>query len=341
MSEFSNILARLSRGETLTAHEAEDTFTSIMSGDVSPIAIASFLTALSVRGETVEEIIGGARVMRAHADKINASANIVDTCGTGGTGIDSYNISTASAFICAAAGVPVAKHGNRAASSRSGSADVLEALGGSLDLGFRDVERALTETGFTFMFARAHHSAMRHVAPVRGELKFKTIFNLLGPLSSPALAKRQVLGVFDKKWLMPLAEVLKELGSEHVWLVHGRDGLDEVTTTSETDVVELKNGVIRELVVSPEDVGIQRATLSDIQGGDPEYNAKAIRSVFEGEQCPFRDITLMNTAAALLVAGKIETLNKGIELASRLIDSGAAMQSLQSWVDFTQKAAKT
>lgn len=338
MADFTQTLGKLASGKRLDEIEAEAAFSAIMAGEVEPIAISSFLTALAVRTESVEEITGGAKVMRKHADKISAPHSIVDTCGTGGSGIDTFNVSTAAAFICAAGGVPVAKHGNRAASSKSGSADVLEALGGSLDISFEDVEGALKETGFTFMFARAHHKAMRHVAPVRGALKFKTVFNLLGPLSNPASAKRQVLGVFDEKWLEPLANVLNVLGSEHVWLVHGRDGLDEITTTTETDIVELKGGAIKRFTISPEDVGMPRRDLAEIIGGDPAYNARAIMGLFDGELSAFRDITLINAAAALLVGDKVGTLQDGVSMATDLVDTGAAKDALSQWVDYTTKA---
>lgn len=340
MADFTKILGKLASGHRLDQAEAEAAFSSIMAGEVEPIAVSSFLTALTVRTETVEEITGGAKVMRTHADKISAPATIIDTCGTGGSGINTFNVSTAAAFICAAGGVPVAKHGNRAASSKSGSADVLEALGGSLDISFEDVECALREIGFAFMFARAHHRAMRHVAPVRGALRFKTIFNLLGPLSNPASAKRQVLGVFDEKWLEPLANVLKALGSEHVWLVHGRDGLDEITTTTETDVVELKNGALKRFVIAPEDVGLPRRELAEITGGDPEYNARAIVELLDGEMSAFRDITLMNAAAALLVGDKVSSLKDGVAQAADLVDTGAAKNALMRWVDFTRQASR-
>jgi anthranilate phosphoribosyltransferase len=338
MPDFHAILTDLAAGKHLSHAEAESAFEAIMTGGVSPVQISAFLTALQVRGISVDEIVGGATIMRRHADRINAPDTAVDTCGTGGTGLDTYNVSTASAFVTVAAGVPVAKHGNRAASSRSGSADVLEALGAKLDLSLSKVQQALDDTGFTFLFARAHHQAMRHVAPVRAELKFKTIFNLLGPLSSPALASRQILGVYSRDWVRPIAEVLKHLGSIHAWVVHGEDGLDEITTTGKTFVAELKNGDITEFTVDPETVGLEQSSLDQLRGGDPTHNAAAITDVMTGKPSPFRDIVLINAAASLIVAGKCSSLREGVEQASQLVDSGKAKAAMEQWIAFTKKA---
>lgn len=337
MLDMPKMLADLVTGITLTQDDARTAFKAIMSGDADPLQVSAFLTALRMRGETVDEIIGGASVMRDNAARITAPDGTVDTCGTGGSGIDSYNVSTAAAFIIAAAGVPVAKHGNRAASSKSGSADVLEALGGNLELDINQVQQTLDEIGFTFMFARTHHKAVRHVVPVRAALKFKTIFNLLGPLSSPALAKRQVLGVFDRSWVRPIAEVLKGLGSKHAWVVHGSDGLDEITTTGPTYVAELKDGAIEEFEISPIDAGLPTANAVDIRGGDAGYNAAAIRDIMSGKLSPFRDIVTLNAAASLIVGGKADDLKSGVEMANDILGQGKARELMLRWVEYTQK----
>lgn len=335
MPDFISVLAKLSDGETLTLEESQSAFDTLMRGEADMAQMASFLTALRVRGETVAEIAGGAKAMRARADTIDAPESAIDIVGTGGSGLDTYNISTAASFITASAGVQVAKHGNRAASSKSGSADVLEALGANLDVSFDHVQKALYETGFTFLFARAHHKAMRHVAPVRSSLRFKTIFNLLGPLSSPARAKNQLLGVFDRKWLRPIAEVLKELGSNHVMVVHGSDGMDEITLSGPTYVAELKNGEITEYEITPETVGLPTVPLADLLGGDTEHNAAAIRDLFAGKKSAFRDMVTFNAGAALLIGGKVTSLPNGVTMAADLIDSGKAAETLDKWVAFT------
>ncbi|MCJ9428767.1 anthranilate phosphoribosyltransferase [Kordiimonas marina] len=336
MADLRPILARLADGTRLNADEAEQAFDIIMSGGADLAQMAAFIMALRVRGEEVDEIVGGARVLRAKANRLKAPEGVIDTCGTGGDGHGTYNISTAAALVIAAAGVPVAKHGNRSVSSKSGSADVLMALGANLDMPEAANEQSLSENGFAFMFAPAHHRAMRHVAPARGSLQLRTIFNLLGPLANPAHAKRQVLGVFDRKWLRPMAEVLKKLGSEHVWVVHGEDGLDELTTTGTTYVAELKDGQIREFEVTPGDVGLATATLEDLKGGDAEVNAQAIRDLMAGKPSPYRDIVLMNAGAGLVVGGKAETLADGVKLAAETIDSGKAEALLNTWAAFTQ-----
>lgn len=335
MLDFIGLLNRLSDGETLSIEEARAAFDILMRGEADMAQMAAFLTALRVRGETVAEIAGGAMAMRARADTIEAPDSAIDIVGTGGSGLDTYNVSTAASFITASAGVQVAKHGNRAASSKSGSADVLEALGANLDVSFDHVQKALYETGFTFLFARAHHKAMRHVAPVRSSLRFKTIFNLLGPLSSPARAKNQLLGVFDRKWLRPIAEVLKELGSNHVMVVHGSDGMDELTLSGPTYVAELKDGDIQEYEIAPASVGLPSAPLSALLGGDTDHNAAAIKALFAGKQSAFRDMVLFNAGAALMIGGKVNDLESGVILAAELIDSGKAAHTLEKWVAFT------
>jgi anthranilate phosphoribosyltransferase len=339
MSDLRPILAKLADGATLSAAEAEKAFDIIMSGAADLAQMAAFIMALRLRGEQVDEIVGGARVLRAKADKIKAPEGHIDTCGTGGDGIGTYNISTASAIVAAAAGAVVAKHGNRSVSSKSGSADVLMSLGANLEMSQAANEESLRSLGFAFMFAPSHHRAMRHVAPARASLQLRTIFNLLGPLANPAQAKRQVLGVFDRKWLRPMAEVLQKLGSDHVWVVHGSDGLDELTVTGPTYVAELKDGAIREFEVSPADVGLNVSDINALKGGDADVNADAIRALLDGQPSAYRDIVLMNTGAALVVAGVTATLQDGVDKARAAIDSGKAKDTLEQWVDFTQAHA--
>lgn len=339
MSDLRPILAKLADGETLSAEQSQDAFNIIMSGAADLAQMAAFIMALRVRGEQVDEIVGGARVLRAKASQIKAPEGIVDTCGTGGDGLGTYNISTAAAIVAAAAGAPVAKHGNRSVSSKSGSADVLMSLGAELEISQAANEQSLVENNFAFMFAPAHHKAMRHVAPARGSLQLRTIFNLLGPLANPAQAKRQVLGVFDRKWLRPMAEVLQKLGSEHVWVVHGSDGLDEVTTTGTTYVAELKDGQITEFEVTPQSVGLDVADIEDLKGGDAEENAQAIRHLLAGKPSAYRDIVLINAGAALVVAGQAASLKDGVDLAATTIDSGKAATAFDKWVAFTQANA--
>ena len=337
MSDLRPILAKLADGHTLSVEESEQSFEIIMSGAADLAQMAAFIMALRLRGETVDEIVGGARVLRAKASGLTAPEGIIDTCGTGGDGIGTYNISTAAALVASAAGAIVAKHGNRSVSSKSGSADVLMALGANLEMPQSANEDSLRTNKFAFMFAPAHHKAMRHVAPARGSLQLRTIFNLLGPLANPAAAKRQILGVFDRKWLRPMAEVLKKLGSEHVWVVHGSDGLDEITTTGPTYVAELKDGVITEFKVSPASLGLAVASIDDLKGGDADENAQAIRALLASEPSAYRDIVLINAGAALHVAGNASSLQAGVDLAARTIDSGAAKTALDNWIAFTQK----
>lgn len=336
MPDLLETLAALADGQTLTVSQSSSAFEQIMSGDADPVQVAAFLMALRVRGETVDEIVGGAQALRGKAALLSNMGDVVDTCGTGGDGIGTYNISTAAAIVAAATGCKIAKHGNRSVSSKSGSADVLMALGAKLDISLADNEESLRRHGFTFMFAPAHHQAMKHVAPVRAALKLRTIFNLLGPLANPAQAKRQVLGVFDRRWLRPMAEVLKALGSQHVWVVHGEDGLDELTVTGKTHVVELKDGKIREFDVMPTEVGLAVSDIDSLKGGDAEMNAAALKDLLAGDKSSYRDITLLNTAAALVVADKAANLGEGVQMAAKAIDSGAATQLLSDWISFTQ-----
>ena len=337
MTPIRDILARLADGNILTRQQAQDAFEQIMSGEADLAQMAAFIMALRVRGETVDEIVAGAETLRSRAEQISGPDGMIDTCGTGGDECGTYNISTAAALITAACGVPVAKHGNRSVSSKSGSADVLLSMGAQLELPLQANEQSLRDNNFAFLFAPSHHRAMRHVAPARGSLKLRTIFNLLGPLANPALARRQILGVFDRTWLRPMAEVLQKLGSEHVWVVHGSDGLDEVTTTGATYVAELKGGSISEFSISPEDVGLPLSSLDALKGGDAAYNAAAIRDLLDGKPSAYRDIVVLNTGAALHVGGKAETLQAGCEMAAKAIDDGSAKASVDTWIAFTNR----
>jgi anthranilate phosphoribosyltransferase len=329
--DFKSLLAQVAQGRSLGESEAESAFDIIMSGDATPSQMGAFLMALRVRGETVDEIAGAARIMRAKAVPIEAPPGAVDTCGTGGDASGSFNISTASALVVAGCGVPVAKHGNRALSSKSGSADVLKALGVNIDADFAIVRQCLWEIKIGFLMAPRHHSATRHVAPTRVELGTRTIFNLLGPLSNPAAARRQLVGVFAPEWVRPIAEVLQRLGSERAWVVHG-DGLDELTTAGVSHVAALADGKIETFDLAAEDVGLPRAGREDLAGGDPEHNARLMRGLLRGEGGPLRDIVLLNSAAALLIAARVDDLAAGIEHAARSLDSGAARQVLEDLV---------
>ncbi|MFQ5626705.1 MAG: anthranilate phosphoribosyltransferase [Methyloligellaceae bacterium] len=332
MSEFTRFIAKLADGHSLSAEEAAQAFSIMMSGEATPTQMGAFLMGLRVRGETVEEITGAAQAMRAKAARVTAPEGALDTCGTGGDAKGTYNISTCAALVVAGAGVPVAKHGNKSVSSKSGSADVLAALGVNLDVGPELVEKAIDQAGVGFMFAPKHHSAMRHIAPVRAELGIRTIFNLLGPLANPAGAKHQLIGVFSRDWIVPLAEVLLNLGSKRVWVVHGGDGLDELTTTGPTFVAELKDSSVTTFEVTPEDAGLPQAAPEDLAGGDAQDNANAIKNVLSGKPSAFRDIVVLNAAAALVVAGKTQGLATGAKLAAEAIDSGAARKSLDQLI---------
>lgn len=329
-------IGKVARGETLNQSEAANAFEQIMSGGATEAQIGALLMGLHVRGETVDEIAGAARVLRAKALAVRAPDGAIDTCGTGGDAKATHNISTCAAFVVAGAGVPVAKHGNKSISSRSGSADVLGALGVNLDCGPAIIERCIAECGLGFMFAPAHHAAMRHVAKVRGELGVRTIFNLLGPLANPAGTKFQVVGVFAEKWVEPIANVLGLLGVERAWVVHGADGLDELTTTTISHVAALDRGKVSTFRISPRNAGLADANPDDLIGGDAVENAAHIRAVLQGNQGPLRDIVLLNAAAALLVAGKATTLRDGVALAADSIDSGKAMKVLEALVQLSR-----
>ena len=338
--DFKALLAHVARGRALSESEAEAAFDAIMSGNATPSQMGAFLMALRVRGETVNEITGAARIMRAKALAVDAPPGTIDTCGTGGDSSGSFNISTASALIVAGCGVPVAKHGNRALSSKSGSADVLTALGVNIDADLAVVRQCLWEIGIGFLMAPRHHSATRHVAPTRVELGTRTIFNLLGPLSSPAMARRQLVGVFAPEWVRPMAEVLGRLGAERAWVVHGT-GLDELTTTGPTTVAALDSGRVEVFEVVPEDFGLPRARLEDIRGGEPQDNAAAMRDLLGGGGGALRDIVLLNSGAALLIAGRVATVEAGIELAAKALDSGAARGVLDDLIDRTNARVRT
>lgn len=332
MKEFIKIVAE---GRSLSEQEAEKAFEVIMSGNATAAQIGAFLMALRMRGETVEEITGAAKIMRAKALGVNAPLNAIDTCGTGGDASGTYNISTGSAIVVAACGVPVAKHGNKALSSKSGSADVLSALGVNIDADMEIVEKAISDINIGFMMAPRHHSAMKYVGPARVEMGVRTIFNLLGPLANPAKTKRQVIGVFDRKWVKPIAEVLGRLGAEKAWAVYGSDGLDEITTTGITYAAEYANGKVTEFEISPEELGISLVKSEDLKGGDASVNAKALHEVYGGTKNALRDVILLNSAAALVVADKAKDLKQGIEMARDAIDSGKAAETLQKLIDIT------
>jgi anthranilate phosphoribosyltransferase len=331
MAEFKSYIAKVAGGTPLTFEEAREAFDVVMSGDATPSQIGGFLMALRVRGETVAEISGAVATMRTKMLPVSAPADAIDIVGTGGDGSGSYNVSTCAAFVAAGAGVRVAKHGNRALSSRSGAADTLAALGVNIDIGPERIGACIREAGVGFMFAPAHHSAMRFVGPTRVELGTRTIFNLLGPLSNPAGVRRQLVGVFAPEWVEPLAHVLKELGSEAVWVVHG-GGLDEITTAGATKVAALENGEVRSFEVTPEAAGLPRASASDLTGGDAAHNARALRAVLEGARNAYRDIALLNAGAALVVAGQAASLADGVTLAAAAVDDGRAAAVLDRLV---------
>ncbi len=329
IADFRGLLAKVGNGERLTLDEAERAFGIMTAGDATPAQMGAFLMGLKVRGETAEELAGGARVLRAKVEAVKAPPGAIDIVGTGGDHHGTYNVSSCSAFVVAGAGVPVAKHGNRAFTSKSGSADVLAALGIGLELPIETLEKALREANVCFLMAPRHHGAMRNVAGPRVELApSRTIFNLLGPMSNPALVKRQLVGVFDRRWVRPVAEALGQVGLERALVVNGQDGMDELTTTTKSWAALLDAGKVTELEIAPEDIGLKRATIADLKGGDATHNAEAIKAVLRGEKSAFRDIVVLNSAAALWVAGKAKDLKEGAALAIDSIDSGKAAQAL-------------
>ncbi len=337
MPDLKPFVAKAAAGEALNREDARAAFEIIMSGEATPSQIGGFLMALRVRGETVDEIVGAVGAMRARMLTVEAPADAIDIVGTGGDGAGTYNISTLAALIVAGAGVPVAKHGNRALSSKSGTADALSCLGVKLDIGPDAISRCISQAGLGFMFAQQHHSAMRHVGPTRVELGTRTIFNLLGPLSNPAGVTRQLVGVFAPQWVVPVAEVLRDLGSKNVWVVHG-EGLDEITTTGVTQVAALENGAIRTFELTPGDFGLETVLLADLKGGDGAHNAVALKGVLEGDATPYRDISLANAAASLVIAGRAANLGEGMELARQSLASGAANATLERLIRVSNAA---
>ncbi len=330
--DFKPLIGKVATGASLTRDEAAKAFDLMMSGAATPSQMGALLMALRVRGETIEEITGAVTTMRAKMLRVDAPPNAIDVVGTGGDASGTYNISTLASLIVAGAGVPVAKHGNRALSSKSGAADVLTALGVKIDLPPEQVGRCITEAGIGFMFAPAHHPAMKNVGATRVELGTRTIFNLLGPLSNPAGVKRQMVGVFSRQWVEPLAEALKNLGSEAAWVVHGSDGLDEITICGPTTVAALENGKVRTFEIKAEDVGLTPCKAEDLRGGDAAHNAAALLDVLKGSKGPHRDVAVMNAGAALVVSGKAANLKAGVVLAQQSIDSGEAKKRLDRLV---------
>ncbi|HEY4855900.1 MAG TPA: anthranilate phosphoribosyltransferase [Xanthobacteraceae bacterium] len=330
--EFKALIGKAANGATLSREEAARGFQTMMSGEATPSQMGALLMALRVRGETVEEITGAVSAMREKMLRVRAPAEAVDVVGTGGDASGSFNISTCAALIVAGAGVPVAKHGNRALSSRSGAADVLSALGVNIELTPEGVSRCIEQAGIGFMFAPAHHPAMKNVGPTRVELGTRTIFNLLGPLSNPAGVKRQMVGVFSRHWIEPLALVLKNLGSQCVWVVHGSDGLDEITTAGTTYVAALQDGQVRTFEITPEEAGLQRVKPDALRGGGADENARALSDVLKGAKGAFRDVAVLNAAAGLMVAGRAKDLKMAVALAQKSIDSGEAEGRLQRLV---------
>jgi anthranilate phosphoribosyltransferase len=329
IDDFRGLLAKVGNGTVLDIDEAERAFDIMTNGDATPAQMGAFLMGLKVRGETAAELAGGSRALRAKVLRVKAPPGAIDIVGTGGDHHGTYNVSSCSAFVVAGAGVPVAKHGNRAFTSKSGAADVLSALGIGLELPIETLEKALVEANVCFLMAPRHHNAMRNVGGARAELApSRTIFNLLGPMSNPAFVTRQLVGVFDRRWLRPVAEALGQVGLERALVVHGQDGMDEITTTTKTWAASLENGKVSEIEIAPEDAGVKRATLDQLKGGDALHNAEAIKQVLAGKPGAFRDIVVLNSAAALMVAGKAKDLKEGAALAVASIDSGKAASSL-------------
>jgi anthranilate phosphoribosyltransferase len=343
VTSIGGAIARVATGASLTEDEAYVVMNQVMDGEATPSQISALITGMRMKGETVDEIVGFARAMREHATPVRPSVvGYIDTCGTGGDGLHTFNISTTTAFVVAGAGVPVAKHGNRAVSSAAGSADVLEALGIDLSLSPTDVARCIDDVGVGFLFAMQLHASMRHAGPTRREIGIRTVFNILGPLTNPAGAKRQLLGVYDARLASVMAEVAGRLGAEKVLVVNGHPGMDEVSSSGATMIAEFdaaSGGPVRSYAVTPESVGLARGTLADIAGGDAAENAAIVRSILSGETGPRRDVVLMNAAAALLAAGKASDLAEGVSLARDSIDSGRAAGALEALGELSRKLA--
>jgi anthranilate phosphoribosyltransferase len=332
MTDFNNILSKVSSKDGLSDEESYFSFNYILDGKASEKQIEKFLLDLRERGEKIEEITAATKVMREKSSKVSAPDNAIDTCGTGGSGSGKYNISTAASLVAAGVGAVIAKHGNRALSSKSGSSQVLEELGVKLDIGPKKITECIEKSNIGFMFAPNHHPAMKYVGPVRQRLKVRTIFNILGPLSNPANVKKQLIGVFDKKWLEPMAETLRNLGSQRALLVSGSDGFDELTTTGASYVAELNNGNIKTYEINPVKLGLKLSKFDDLIGADPKHNAKKIINLLEGEKGPYRDIVLLNSAAALYVDGRVKNLKDGISMSENSIDNGNAKIALNNLV---------
>lgn len=339
MSGLKPFIAKIATRQPLSRQEASDAFEILMSGEASMAQVGGFLMGLRVRGETVDEIAGAVSIMRQKMVPVDAPEDAIDIVGTGGDGTNTYNISTLAALIVAGAGVPVAKHGNRALSSKSGTADALSQLGVKLDIEPDMISRCIREAGIGFMFAQLHHPAMRHVGPARVELGARTIFNIVGPLSSPARVKKQLFGVYSPEWLVPGAEALRDLGLTSAWVVHG-SGLDEITTTGPSQVAELKDGEIRTFELTPDDFGVETVSLDAIRGGDGTVNAAALRDVLGGAKTAYRDVALCNAAASLIVAGKAKDVTEGMHLASQSLDTGSAARALDTLIAISNSAAQ-
>lgn len=333
MTDIQDLIQQLFSRHSLSSTDAEVIFGEMLSGRLTQVQMAGILGAMAARGETTGEIVGAVKAMRSKAVPIDGPDGIVDCCGTGGDHSGTYNVSTAVSFVVAGCGVPVAKHGNRASSSKSGAADVLESLNVNLDAGLPKIRKSLWENDVCFLMAPLFNPAAKYVVPVRKELKARTIFNLLGPLLNPAGAKRQLIGVYSRKWMQPMAKVLKQLGSEHAWIVHGHDGLDEITVTDNTFVVELKDGEINEFEISPSDAALPLYKIQDLRGGDSHQNSQALRNLLDGQESAYRDIVLINAAATLIVADKAQDLKQGVEMAATSIDSGKAKDKLKRMVE--------
>ena len=338
---LNDAIKALARRETLPAELLESAFDALLTGEAAPEEIGAFLMGLSLRGETADELTAGARIMRQHARKVDVEGPVLDTCGTGGLPWKSLNTSTASALVIASAGGRVAKHGNRSVPPKTGSADVLEALGVNLEIDESTFLECLNGAGVAFLFARSHHSAMRHVAPIRAKLGIRTIFNLLGPLTNPAGAQHQILGVFGPEWVKPMAETLNRLGTRHAWVVHGVDGIDELSISGVTKVCEVKDGAIREFEVTPEDAGLDRSPLSMLAGGDVADNAQAISELLDGQEGPFRDVVLLNAAAGLLVYGVVDSLAEGVRKSAEAIDTGASRTTLRKLAELSHGGTRS
>jgi anthranilate phosphoribosyltransferase len=332
---LKSLIQKVSTGATLGEEEIRTALDLMTEGHATQAQMGAFLMGLRVRGETVEEITGAAQMMRSKMRRVAAPDGAVDIVGTGGDAHGTYNVSTCASFVAAGAGLKIAKHGNRSVSSLAGASDVLQALGVKLDVSAETVTRAIEEAGVGFMWAQMHHPAMKHWAPVRAELGIRNIFNLLGPITNPAGVRRQIVGVFSWQWVEPVAHTLNKLGCDHVWVVHGHDGLDELTTTGSTDVAEVKDGSVTVFEITPADAGLPPAKLSDLKGGDAKYNAVALRAVLDGQKGPFRDIVLLNAAAALIVGDKAPNLIEGVRMATASIDSGGAKRALDALIRVT------